>query len=308
MSRTRGWLAFIVCSLVTLAANCANDLPPEGGLDTASSERVANRVREPSSLGSHYPVRVVDDAGTEVVFEQAPTRVLSLVPSVTDILLALGQADRLIGRTDYDRAEEVRHLPSVGGGLRPSMERIVALEPDIVIRFRGESDPDTPRQLDAWGVPSLAIRPDRVDDIRRIIGVLGTMVGEPERADSLRGVMDGELRAVSQQVRGAPTPRIVFLGGDPPSVAGPGTFLHELVVFAGGENVFGDLRSLYSPVSLEEILRRDVDLILAPEATPLPTGLGGIQVRLIPLDVLNPGLQVGRSARTIGAILHPDRF
>ena len=98
------------------------------------------------------------------------------------------------------------------------------------------------------------------------------MVGEPERADSLRQAMDRELDLVSLGVAGAPRPRIVFLGGDPPSVAGPGTFLHELVEFAGGENAFADMEELYAPISLEEVLRRDVDLILAPEATPIPPG------------------------------------
>ena len=188
------------------------------------------------------------------------------------------------------------------------MERVVALEPDVVVRFRAESDPTTPRQLDARGIPHLAVRPDRVDDIRRIIGLLGSLSGEQTRADSLIDVMDRELEAVSEQVQGTLPLRIAFLGGDPPTVAGPDTFLHELVEVAGGVNAFADIRELYAVISLEEILRRDVDLILAPEATPIPSSLGRIEVRRVPLEVLTPGLRVAGSARVLAKLLHPDRF
>ena len=279
------------CLLLFTQSACTPESPPEA-----------------DSRGGAEPAGLIDDAGNVIVLEGSPQRIISLVPSATDILLALGQADRLVGRTDYDVGAEIEDLPSVGGGLRPSMEWVVSLEPDMVVRFRAESDHDTPRQLDAIGISHLAIRPDRVDDIRRIIGLLGSLVGEPVRADSLRAEMDRELETVSLRVQGADRPRIVFLGGDPPSVAGPGTFLHELVEFAGGENAFADIQELYAPTSLEEVLRRDVDLILAPEATPIPPALGRIQVHRIPLDVLKPGLQVGRSARVLAAILHPDRF
>jgi len=286
-----GWLVLLGCLLFFTPSACTVDSPPEA-----------------DSRGRAGTPSLIDDAGTAIVLEGSPQRIISLVPSATDILLALGQADRLVGRTDYDVAAKIEGLPSVGGGLKPSMEWIASLKPDMVVRFRAESDPNTPRQLDAMGISHLAIRPDRLDDIRRIIGLLGSMVGEPLRAASLSAEMDRELRSVSLQVQGADRPRIVFLGGDPPSVAGPGTFLHELVELAGGQNAFADIQELYAPISLEEILRRDVHLILAPEATPIPSALGRIPVHRIPLDVLTPGLQVGRSARVLAAILHPDRF
>ncbi len=301
MTRRGGWPAVLGCLVVLTEIGCASDLPPEGD-SLGGAEQAAGRGLA-SDAGF---AQLIDDGGAEIVLEQPPTRILSLVPSATDILLALGEVDHLVGRTDYDVHADLGHLPSVGGGLAPSMERIVSLEPDIVVRFRGESDPATPRLLDARGIAHLAIRPDRVQDIRRIIGLLGSMVGEPERADSLRQAMDRELDLVSLGVAGAPRPRIVFLGGDPPSVAGPGTFLHELVEFAGGENAFADMEELYAPISLEEVLRRDVDLILAPEATPIPPALDRIPLGRVPLDVLTPGLQVGRSARVLATILHSD--
>jgi iron complex transport system substrate-binding protein len=235
-----------------------------------------------------------------------PERILSLVPSATGILLALGQQEKLVGRTDYDMAPEVANLPSVGGGLGASVERIVMLDPDLVIHFRADSDPGTPRQLEAAGIAHLAIRPDRIEDVRRILRMIGSVVRESAQADSLVAALDAGLAEVSARVAQAPRPRVVLIGGDPPTVAGPGTFLHELVVIAGGENAFADVGELYAPVSLEEIIRRDVDLILAPETVRVPPALEGIPIRRIPLDVLTPGIEVTASARVLASLLHPE--
>lgn len=248
----------------------------------------------------------MDDAGSEIELSAPPLRILSLVPSATEILLALGQEARLVGRTDYDTGDPVAHLPSVGGGLRPSIERIVALDPDLVVRFRAESDPATPRRLDASGIAHAAIRPDRIEDIGRIIHLLGTIVGEEARADSLDRATERELDRASREASGRRPVRVALLvGGDPPTVAGPATFLSELLSAAGGSNAFPDLGGLYAPISLEEILVREPDLILAPEETPLPDPLAHIPLREFPLRVLTPGLKLGESVRLLSALLDP---
>jgi iron complex transport system substrate-binding protein len=120
--------------------------------------------------------------------------------------------------------------------------------------------------------------------------------------------MDAELESVASRVQDVSRPRVAFVGGDPPTVAGPGTFLHELVELAGGEDAFSDLRELYAPISLEELFRRDVERILAPESTRLPAALGSTPVSRVPITVITPGLQVGESARQLATLLHPDRF
>ena len=286
---TRGGGGFaLLCALwAALAAGCG----PGGGDGGASGSA---------------PIRLVDDAGSEIELSAPPLRILSLVPSATEILLALGQEARLVGRTDYDTEDPVAHLPSVGGGLRPSIERIVALDPDLVVRFRAESDPATPRRLDASGIAHAAIRPDRIGDIGRIIRLLGTAVGEEARADSLRRATERDLdRASREGGRRRPVRVALLVGGDPPTVAGPATFLSELLSAAGGSNAFPDLGELYAPISLEEILVREPDLILAPEGTPLPGPLAHIPLREFPLRVLTPGLQLGASVRLLSALLDP---
>lgn len=288
MTRRATEVALLWCAAIIQTPGCA-----------------ADSARE--EFGGSRAIRFVDDAGVEIELPRPPQRILSLVPSATEILVALGQETRFVGRTDYDTEPALAHLPSVGRGLRPSLERVVALDVDVVVRFRAESDPVTPRQLDASGIPHVAIRPDRVEDIRRIIGLLGSMVGREARADSLRARMDQDLAAASAEASRRGSFRVALLGGDPPTVAGPRTFLSELLRAAGAENAFSDLQELYAPISPEEVLRRDVDLVLAPEATPIPASLRHMDVRRIPLHVLTPGLRLGESVRLLSSLMSSDR-
>lgn len=254
-------------------------------------------------------VELRDAAGRRHRLVRSPRRILSLVPSATQILLQLGAGDRLVGRTDWDTARALDHLPSVGGGLRPSLERLVALEPDLVVRFQGESDQATPRRLAELGIRHFAIRPDGIDDVKAIVRDLGALVRRRERADSLVSVMEAELRGIRERVRGRPRPSVVYLlGGSPPMVAGPGTFIQELIEIAGGRNAFGDLDRRYAPVSPEELVARPVDVILHPEGATFSPDLEGAERHPVSPLVYTPGPFLARAAREVAGILHPGAF
>lgn len=265
------------------------------------------REGEAGINGPMGSVEVTDDAGRVWEFDSPPRRVISLVPSATGIIRALGLQDRLVGRTDYDRGSALASLPSVGGGLEPSLERLIGLEPDLVIRFEGPTDRATPDALDRMGTPHLAIRPDTIGDIHRIIEMVSVVMGVSDRGAALRARITGELEEVRESVEGLASPRVVFvLGGDPPWVAGAGTFLHELIEVVGGENVFGDTGPLYAPMSVEEVIGRDPELLLATEGARIPPSLGHLPVRRVPEEIQSPGAGVGQSAWTLARILHPD--
>jgi len=252
-------------------------------------------------------VRVTDDAGQILTLSAPPGRIVSLVPSATEILVALGQTDALVARTDFDRIPALQHLPSVGGGLGASMEPILAARPDLVVLFHGPSDAATPARLDAFGIPYLAIRPDGISDVFRIVDLLGRVASVSAAADSLRHRLAGELEDIRAAAAGLPPPTVaILLGGDPPLVAGSGTFLHELVEVAGGRNALEDRGDLYSPTSVEEILRRMPDLLLLSEGAIPPNALGQLPVRRVPAEVQVPGIGLGASARLIFSLLHGD--
>jgi ABC-type Fe3+-hydroxamate transport system substrate-binding protein len=193
--------------------------------------------------------------------------------------------------------------------LDPSLEALVSLEPDLVIRFAGESDLHTPARLDELGIPHMAVRLDRVDDVRTLISDFGQLAGLGGQAGALAAEIDAALDRIRRQVRTKPTVKVAYiLGGNPPWVAGPGTFIHELLAIAGGENVFSDLTVLYGPVSAEEFLVRPMDLILAPEGSEvvLPERAPPL-VRVSPSLEL-PGPALADAALDLARILHPEVF
>lgn len=283
---------------LALLLGCGDETPP-GAAENAG----------PDVPSQNFPLTLVDDEGSRVTLEAPPDRIVSLVPSATRVLVALELTGRLVARTDFDREPGLEHLPSVGGGLEPSAERLIAVEPDLVIRFGGESDRATPGHLDRAGIPHLAVRPLRIEDVRRMVRTMGRATDRVAASDSLLDTMDRELAELAEAMEGASRPRVAFLlGGDPPWVVGPGTFLHELVELAGGRNAFEDQRRDYAPMSVEEVLARDVDLILALPGARVPPVLGSIPVRRVPEELQRPDHRIAASARTLARILHPDRL
>lgn len=261
-----------------------------------------------SAAGS--AVVVVDASGRSLRFDHPPVRVLSLVPSVTRALIEMGAGTALVGRTDYDTMASVQALPSVGGGLQPDLERVLTLGPDLVVRFGGEQDAVTPPALDARGIAHLAVRPDRVADVRAIVAQLGRVMGRTEAADSLVAALDRYLADVRARVAGQKRVRVVYLlGGTPPWVAGPRTYVSDLLDAAGADNAFADLADLYTPVSLEDLLSRDVDAFVIARGTQVSPRLAQrAPVLEVSPDIESPGTSLGRSAEELARVMHPAAF
>lgn len=287
--------------LALAAAACAPEAgPPEGGEGA--------RATEDAGETRNARVTITDAVGREVVLRERARRIVSLVPSVNQILVEIGAADRLVGRTDYDTLSTLRGLPSVGGGLGPDLETLATLQPDLVVRFAGDSDTATPEWLDELGVPHLAVRPDRIADVFEIIEWMGSVTGRGEAAAGLRGELEAELDAVAAAVSGLPPVRTVYLmGGTPPWTAGGGTFIDELIAVAGGRNVFDDLERLYAPVSPEVLATRRVDVVLVSSTAEVDERiLRGRAVRRVSERVQLPGPWLGAAAWEVARALHPE--
>jgi len=279
------------------------------GCDAIPSERIPASADDPEAPRASYPLQLVDDAGTRHTFEAAPRRMVSLVPSATEALLAMALADRLVGRTDYDRMPELTNLPSVGGGLQPNLEVLVSLDLDLVIRFAGDSDLATAERLTELGIPHFAVQPDGIGDVLAIIGDLGRITGASDAAEALLSEIQIDLDDVARRVAALSKTRVAYLlGGDPAWVAGPGTYIDELIGLAGGRNVFDDLGPLYAPVSMEALLDRDLDLILLSNGLTKPPPLAHVPSAVLPASVEIPGPGLGQAARDIARLIHPGAF
>lgn len=267
---------------------------------------------------------VVDRAGDTVRLTRPAERIVALLPSVNELLVAIGAGDRIVARTDYDVDATLAALPSIGGGMDPSIEALLALRPDLVITWGGPAHDALRARLTSAGIPSLRVGTQDTADVFRTIRALGTLTGREAAADSLHRAIAAEFAAVSASVAGRPRPTVLYvLSSDPPMTTGSRTYVHELIGVAGGRNVFEDLTTEFPTVGLEEIVRRDPDVLL------LPTGkLGDVaslarltrspgwrelravrEGRVIPISALlldRPGPHIGEVARRIRDGLFPD--
>ena len=209
---------------------------------------------------------VTDDEGVTLHFQSPPRRIVSLVPAATEILFALDAGGVLVGRTRFDaHPPEALEVPSVGDGVRPSVEMIVARRPDLVILFSG---PDSRAAADALrrvGIPVLAVHHNTLEDLHKNMTRLGRVSGREAAAVALTSAIDRDLARIRQVTAQLPRRSVYYdAWWHPPITIGGGSYLDSLITLAGGHNVFGDLSAPSPQVSLEAIADRKPEIILYP--------------------------------------------
>jgi iron complex transport system substrate-binding protein len=207
-------------------------------------------------------IAVFDDAEREVRLPLPAQRVVSLMPTVTDLLIAIDAHDRLIARTDFDTDKRIASLPSLGGGLTPSVEWIAAQRPDLVISWPDQGSRSLVAQLTTINIPVYSASSQTIDDTYRILDNVGVLLGITTRTDSLKQHIQAGLDSVRAATRNrAPVKVAYVVGVDPPMVAASGSFIDELITIAGGRNIFSELE-LWPQVNLEDLLQRNPDVII----------------------------------------------
>ncbi|HEY3279775.1 MAG TPA: helical backbone metal receptor [Gemmatimonadales bacterium] len=195
-------------------------------------------------------------------------RIVSLAPSATELLFALGAGDHVVGRTTWCRYPPAAlRVPDVGDGLNPNIEAVVARRPDLVVLYKSQLNESAAAQLHRLGIRSIVLAQDRLEDVARGARLLGPLVGQARAGDSIAAAIEGLLSA-------PPPPshvRVAFVVWDnPPMVIGAGSYLDQLATLAGATNVFHDLRSASATVSLETIAARDPDAIVTLSDSTAP--------------------------------------
>jgi len=197
-----------------------------------------------------------------------PRRIVSTSPSITETLFALGLGDRVVGVSIYCRyPEAVNRLPKVGSFLKPDAERIVRLDPDLVIVHAG---PHTvPQQLATMHIRTATVDKGTLDGIYASIRTIGRAAGVPDRAASLAADIERRLQATRASSTGLPRRKVLIVVGREPGTltnliaAGPGSFLHDVIGAAGGVNVLGDAGlPEYPQISMETAIRLSPDVIV----------------------------------------------
>lgn len=211
---------------------------------------------------------VTDDAGRAVALAAPARRVVSLAPSSTELLFAVGAGPQVVGRTTWCRYPPAAlAVPVVGDGLEPNIEAVAAARPDLVVLYRSPSNATAISQLDQLGITAAVLRQDRLRDVARDARILGVLTGHAGAGDSIGRALDSLAAAPPPPVRA----RVAIVVWDnPPIVIGAGSFLDELGRLAGARNVFHDLPQASTTVSLESIAARNPDFIAVVDDSSAP--------------------------------------
>lgn len=279
--------------------------------------------------GVHLPfaeaeARVVrDQAGRSVAVPADPRRVVALAPSVTEIVFALKQENRLVGATQFsDYPPEADRLPKVGSYIRLDLEKITALAPDLCIAVKDGNPVDVILRLDGMKIPVYAVDPRSLDTVMAAILAVGDLLNAPKAAADRVAGMRRRIGRIQALTAAADRPGVFFqIGVDPIVSAGTSTFIHELIVAAGGRNLAAGATP-YPRFSREQVLALAPEILIItsmargelfqkvkrewmawPELPAVQSG----RVLILDSDVLDrPGPRMVDGLEQLFGIIHPE--
>jgi iron complex transport system substrate-binding protein len=273
-------------------------------------------------------VTILGSASLEA--QPPPQRIISLVPSVTETLFAIGAGSRVVAVSSFDAfPPEVEKLPRVGALFDPDVERILSLRPDLVVVYGSQTELIS--QLQRAGIGFYQYRHGSLSDVTAGIRDLGARLALGAQARELAATIDKAFADIRATLKGRPRPKtMLVIGREPQSmrainVSGGYGFLHDLVELAGGVNVFGDVKRESMLVSTETILARAPEVIIELHYSepPLPDAVArerktwerlpgvpavkrGRVYLLYGGELVVPGPRVVVTARTFARAIHPD--
>jgi len=271
------------------------------------------------------PRTFVDDAGRKIFVADPPTRIVSLAPSVTEMLFAIGAGEHVVGVTSFcDYPPEAQAKPKVGGAF-PNLEVVLSLKPTLVLAPRDFIRPDMVAKLDQLKITLFILEANTIEDVLRHIQTIGRMLGRSEQADTVAGDLRRRITEIKTRTAESTRPRVFYvLNSDPLMTAGPGSFIHQLIELAGGMNVAAGSPVAYPRLSLEEVIKQDPQVILFPigDDEGIPdreqqrwlrwTTLSAVKqnrfVRIPSVLLDRPGPRVVDGLERLAQQLHPELF
>lgn len=301
-------LVLILAALV-VAASC-------GGSGTPTAT-IAGK-----STPAAFPVTVLDFQGRAVTVPRRPERIVSIGPSNTEFLFALGAGDRVVADDDFSDEPAAAKAKEHVGGVKVNIEKVVSLRPDLVVTVKFSDG--TLDSLARAGAPVLVVDPQGAADVAKSATLVGAAIGAD--GASLAADIERQLDAVRAKTVGVPKPRVFHEvdASDPAKIftVGPGSFIDDLISIAGGANVFATATTAYPTVSAEAIVRTDPEVIVlgdAPYGTTVDSvgtrpGWGAVSAvrnkRVYPgLSLFGrPGPRLGQAAQAYAKLVHPELF
>ena len=264
------------------------------------------------------PAERTDDFGDAIQAGAPPTRIVTLNPTTTELIFALGAGHRIVGRSTYDvYPDSAKYVPDVGPGLRPNVESVLGTRPDLVVLYASNDNRVAARELRAAGVKTLSLKIDHIADFYRASRLLGVILGDSARGAVVSDSVEKTLERVRRATASLPRPKVFWHIWDAPLITiARGSYMNELVEIAGGTNVYADMAEASPAVSIEDVVKRDPQFILAgPEGAKKIAGdrqwsaVPAVKnKRILVVDTMvvgRPSVKLGEAAISLALLLHP---
>ena len=267
----------------------------------------------------------VDDAGRKLYVAKPPRRVVSLAPSITEMLFALGLDEEIVGVTEFCNYPAAALKKPKLGYARPSLESLVALRPDLIVAPQEFLRADTIAKLDELKIPVFLLEAKSVEDILIQIQSLGKIFNRTPLSDAVTGSMRTRMAEVTGRVAASAKKRVLYvLNSHPLITVGPGSYIHQMIGLAGGINIAAGSPSAYPKLSLETVLKEDPEVLIFPvgsmESIPKSeqqewnrwgnlSAVRNRQLRDVSSDALNrPGPRVVEGLEHLARAIHPEIY
>lgn len=304
-------LTLIIGLMVFIAAGCATN--PKG---TESN----GEINTPSTS---FPLTIEDSYGNELTFEQKPERVISVAPSITETIFALDMQGILVGRTDYcDFPVEVSGIDSIGTLREPNIEKIVELEPDLVVASTHFSE-DVFNKLNSLGIKVLLLNPqDSFEGVYEVITKLGQVLDANAEATSLVNGMKETVDYVKDKIKDQSKPTVYYVvgyGEYGDYTAGGGTFISDMIKMASGQNIADDMEGW--SYSLEKLVEHDPAIVIVSKFNNAKNGImeangyqdltAVIEGKVFEINnnlIDRQGPRLAQGFEELAKIIHPEAF
>ncbi|MBZ2174539.1 ABC transporter substrate-binding protein [Schnuerera sp. xch1] len=274
------------------------------------------------TANNQFPLRITDFLGREITINKEPENIVSLSPSTTELIYALGAGDKIVGVTDYDNyPPEVEDVPKVGGYVGPNVEMITAQNPDIIF-VSPLSGKDEMESLENMNIPVVMLESTNIDQIYKSIKIISRITNTKQKGEEVAKEMQDKIKQINDTVQDLPTAKVFYLvslNGN--WTAGKGTFIDEIINLAGGENIAEDVDG-WSKYSMEELVNKNPDVIItaahAGDVKSLKTIEGYKDTKAVKNDnvfILSNDDLISRASNRIifgleeiAKFLHPEAF
>ncbi len=225
------------------------------------------------------PPVIMDDYGRPVSLSSEPQRIISIAPGVTEMVFAIGAGKRLVGvDTESDFPPEARGIQKVGSYVSPSLERIIALDPDLLL-VSDLTSPQVVSAVEDKGIKVFVVAPESIKGIAQSMRKLGSILGAEESAEAAADEFERRVSAVEMRTKDQRARPGVYMEYYPYWTFGPGSFGDDLIELAGGTNIGKKLRSPYAEVSNEFVVSENPDAIVVTRGRHSSTTIDSVRNR-----------------------------